>query len=293
MLELTRRQTVADVLADAARRLRGPEVQAPEREARSIWATVAGLHPAQVWIERERPADPTLLERFRALVERRAGGEPLAYVVGTTGFRTLELKVDRRAFIPRPETEGLVEVALRWAAEAWGAGVPWGPAADVGTGSGCIALSLAVEGRFERVVATDVSPEALSLAAENVERIQPPVPVELRQGALLDPLRNDRFAAIVSNPPYVAERERGQVERSVLDYEPSAALWSGPEGMDDTARLLAHASRYLISGGFLAVELDSRRSAPALQLARDAGWADATVMRDLFGRSRFLLARWE
>jgi release factor glutamine methyltransferase len=285
--------SVRDALHDGARRLAGPEVSAPEREARVLWAAVAHLHPAQVWIERDRPADPASLERFRALVERRRSGEPLAYVVGTAGFRTLDLVVDRRAFIPRPETEGLVESVLRSAAREWGTDRSWGRAVDVGTGSGCIALSLAVEGRFDRVVATDVSPDALALAQENVHRVAPPVPVELRRGALLEPLGDERFEVIVSNPPYVAELERRDVERSVLDHEPLQALFSGRDGLEHTAALLAGAPRHLVTGGLLAVELDCRRSRRALALARDSGWRDARVEYDLFGRTRFLLAHWE
>ena len=285
--------TVARALGEAAERLTGCDILAPEREARVLWAGLAGMHPAEVWVARDSLADTRLLGRFRDLVERRAAGEPLAYVLGAVGFRTLELKADRRAFIPRPETEGLVDAALRWARQSWGADGSWGAAADIGTGSGCIALSLAVEGRFERIVATDVSADALSLAAENLALVQPAVPVDLRQGRLLDALGAERFSAIVSNPPYVAERERADVERSVLDFEPAAALWSGPEGIDDTAALIAGAQHSLAPGGLLALELDSRRSQLAVQLARDGGWADATVERDLFGRNRFLLARWE
>lgn len=293
MPEVTIPSPLADALRAAERRLDSHGVPAAEREARALWAAVAGLHPAQVWVVRERPADPELLERFWALVERRTGGEPLAYVVGTAAFRTLDLVVDRRAFIPRPETEGLVETVLRWAATERSTTASWGHAADIGTGCGCVALSLAVEGRFERIVATDVSADALQVARENVRRLAPPVPVELREGALLAPLGEELFDVIVSNPPYVAEAEAGDIERSVLDHEPSQALFSGAAGMEHTAALLEGAARHLVSGGLLAVELDSRRSALALDLATQAGWRDARVEYDLFGRSRFLLARRE
>jgi len=187
----------------------------------------------------------------RAAAARRARGAPFAYAVGRAPFRHLTLAVDERVLIPRPETEQLVEEVLR--RTGGGRGV----AADVGTGSGAIALALAAEGGFERIVATDVSQDALDL---------------------------------VSNPPYIAYDEARDLPASVRDWEPAQALFAGDEGMAVIAGLVAGAMDVLVPGGLLALEVDSRRADRAAALARAAGFTDAEVVQDLAGRDRFVLA---
>lgn len=279
---------VADVLRTAARRLAARGVPAPEREARLLWAAVSLSHPAQVWIAREKAATAFEAARFSELLERRAAGEPLAYVTGSAAFRHLDLVVDRRVLIPRPETEGLVEAVLTEARQRWAAG-SWGNAADIGTGSGAIALSLALEGRFAHIVASDISPDALAVARLNIERVGPSVPVELRQGSLLEPLGAEQFRVIVANLPYVAESEWDEVDREVRDFEPHVALRGGVDGLQFARRLIERAGRSIAGRGLLALELDSRRVDAARAFARDCGW-DARVEQDLFGRPRYLLA---
>src|SRR5881628_3291798 len=175
-----------------------------------LWAAVAaaGTKPGDVWLQRDREPGAQLLEQFWHAVEQRSSGVPFAYAAGRVGFRTLELKLDARALIPRPETEGLVELVLRAMRETGnGKGETWGAVADIGTGCGCIALALAVEGAFERVIAVERSRDAAALARENVALLQPPLPVEVREGDLLGPLAGERYRAIVSNPPYLTEAE--------------------------------------------------------------------------------------
>src|SRR5213078_5272838 len=182
-----------------------------------------------------------LLEQFWHAVEQRSSGVPFAYAVGRVGFRTLDLRIDPRALIPRPETEGLVELVLRETGmRDAGCGMR-GTVADIGTGCGCIALSLAVEGRFERVIAVERSPEAADLARENVALVRPPVPVEVREGDLLAPLAGERCRAIVSNPPYLTEAEYLGLDQTVRLFEPRDALVSGPDGLAATRTLLAGA----------------------------------------------------
>lgn len=281
---------VRDVLTHAARALRGAGVAAPEREARVLWAGITAAHPAEVWLARDDPAEPAALARFDAMLRRRVAGEPLAYVLGTAAFRTLDLAVDRRVLIPRPETEGLVQRVLDWASSRYGADQSWGVAADVGTGSGCVALSLAVEGRFERVVATDLSAGALAVAAHNVRHVAPRAPVHLVRGSFVEALASGRFTVVAANPPYVAAAEWAEVDEAVASYEPAIALKSGEDGLDATRGLLAAAARCLCPGGLLALELDSRRSEAVLEAAQRLGWGSARVAPDLFGRPRFLLA---
>jgi release factor glutamine methyltransferase len=199
------------------------------------------------------------------------------------------LAVDERALIPRQETEELVGAVLEWAA----AGAPGGVAVDVGTGSGAIALALATEGRFDRVVATDVSLGALAVAAANVARLGAAAraPIELRHGSLLAPVADLRARVIVSNPPYVAYDEAAALPRSVRDWEPPVALFSGAGGMRATARIIGGAAPLLEPGGLLALEVDSRRASLAAELAMaDGRYADVGVRLDLSGRERILLA---
>src|SRR5947208_9737057 len=174
-----------------------------------LWAAVAGAgtKPGDVWLQRDQEPAAGLVDRFCRAVERRASGVPFAYAVGRTAFRTLDLTLDARALIPRPETEGLVDLVLRETGmRDAGCGMR-GVVADIGTGCGCIALSLAVAGAFARVIAVDSSCEAAALARENVAVVQPPVPVEVREGDLLAPVAGERCRAIVANPPYLTEAE--------------------------------------------------------------------------------------
>ena len=277
--------SLALVLDAAAATLARAGVREPRREAAALWGALAGRSPGAVWIERDRPAAPELGAPFREAVARRAAGVPSAYATGRVAFRTLDLAVDRRALIPRPETEGLVELVLRWAA-----GTPGGVVADIGTGTGCIALALAMEGWFERVIATDCSGEAAALAGENVARVRPGVPVEVRVGNLLAPIAAERCRVIVANPPYLTEGEWAALDPVVREFEPKRALASGPDGLVATRALLTEARTMLEPAGLLALEIDERRPAVVQALARDAGWSHVTIHQDLFGRPRYVLA---
>jgi len=284
-------QSVGDVLGAAAQDLERAGVKQPRREALTIWASLVGLEVGKVWLLQRRPADVSVVDRFGPAISRRAAGEPLAYVIGTAGFRTLDLTVDSRVLIPRPETEGLVEQVLAWGArrKAAAAGC-WGTAVDMGTGSGCVALSLAFEGRFQRVLATDTSAAALELARRNYATLAPPTPVEFRLGTGLDPVRDTAVDAVVSNPPYLTAGEFAALDRCVRDYEPRAALVGGSDGMEHIRVLLFDAVTLLVAGGLLAIEIDCNRADLALRMARGAGWHNARVEADIFARPRYLLA---
>ncbi len=285
MPEIASPASLASLLESAAATLVRSGVREPRREAAALWSALAGCSPGAAWIERDSPAAPALVDDFREAVARRAAGAPAAYATGRAAFRTLDLAVDRRALIPRPETEGLVELVLRWAV-----GKPGGLVADIGTGTGCIALALAMEGRFERVIATDSSVEAAALARENVAWVRPGVPVEVRVGDLLTPLAAERCRVIVANPPYLTEREWAALDPAVREFEPQAALASGPDGLAVTRALLSEARAVLEPGGLLALEIDERRPAAVRALAHDAGWSHVNIHQDLFGRPRYALA---
>ena len=281
-----------EVLEDAAHRLAASGLPTSRREATMLWAAVAGAgtKPGDVWLQRDQEPAAGLVDRFCRAVERRASGVPFAYAVGRTGFRTLDLKLDARALIPRPETEGLVDLVLRETGMRDARCGMRGVVADIGTGCGCIALSLAVEGAFERVIAVDSSCEAAALARENVALVQPPVPVEVREGDLLAPLTGERYRAIVCNPPYLTEAEYAALDPAVRLFEPREALVSGADGLTTTRALLTGAPALLEAGGFVALEIDERRADQVRALALRHGWSRVAVYDDLFGRSRFLLA---
>jgi len=281
-----RRYAIADALREAVERLAGAGLPDPRREARALWAAAAGagVKPGDVWLGRDRTAPPDVARRFRRAIERRASGMPFGYAVGRADFRSLELNLDPRALIPRPETEGLVDLVLK---RIKGTG---GVVADVGTGCGCIALALAVEGAFERVIAVERSADAAALARENVALVRPPVPVEVREGDLLAPLAGQRYRAIVSNPPYLTEAEYAALDPAVRLFEPRGALVSGDDGLTATRALLSGARALLEPGGFVALEIDERRADAVRALALRHDWSRVAVYDDLFGRARFLLA---
>lgn len=278
--------SIGACLDAAAARLAAAGHPQPRREARALWAALARQSTGDVWLTQDASAAPSAVDRFQDAVARRCDGVPFAYTVGCVTFRTLELALDPRALIPRPETEGLVELALGAAR----AGRPGGYAADIGTGCGCIALSLAVEGDFAGIVAVDRDASAATLARSNVARVSPRVPVEIRVGDLLAPLSGERYRAIVSNPPYLTEDEVAALDPAVRSFEPRAALDGGPDGLAPTRRLLAEGHTLLVPGGLLALEIDERRAPLVVALAHDHGWRRVTIHEDLFGRPRYALA---
>ena len=297
--------SIAAALAQAGQWLADAGLPNPRRETTALWAAIAGKKPGDVWLSREESPPPELVARFGEAVARRARGVPFAYAVGRVGFRTLDLKLDPRALIPRPETEGLVELVLAWTHGDRGSGLgtrngkpePRAPrpeargvVADVGTGCGCIALALAVEGDFDRVIAVERSAAAAALARENVALVRPRVPVDIREGDLLAPLAGTRCRAIVANPPYLTAAEYAALDAAVRDFEPREALVSGVDGLDATRALLAGAAACMVPQGLLAVEIDERRAEPVQALALGYGWDRVAVHEDLFGRPRFLLA---
>ncbi len=224
----------------------------------------------------------------RAAVSRLRRGAPFAYAVGRVTFRHLTLDVDERVLIPRPETEVLVEEVLRMTRGSSGVAI------DVGTGSGAIALSLASEGHFGKVIATDVSRDALAVARRNASVLAGALrsEIEFRHGSLLCPVRGVRAAVVVSNPPYISFDEAAALPPSVRDWEPSLALLSGAEGMAATIEIIRSAADVLQPAGLLALEVDTRRASLAAELlAVDPRYREVAVRLDLTGRERFVVAR--
>jgi release factor glutamine methyltransferase len=210
--------------------------------------------------------------------------------VGTAAFRELELKVDGRVLIPRPETEVLVDEVLEWAVSHGGEAPR---ALDLGTGSGAIALSLALEGPFQFVVATDASGDALAVARTNAEAAELSGKVDFREGSFFEPIRADEvFDVVVSNPPYVTEAEGRDLQPEVAEWEPHSALLGGPDGLDIIRGIVAGAEAHLRPGGLLAMEVGLGQAGPVVALLETAGgYDDARIRRDYTGRERMVLAR--
>lgn len=260
------------------------------REARLLVSGALDWSPGELARRIDQPVDDdgafALRERLMSFARRRALGEPLAYVLGVAHFRDLTLRVDARVLIPRPETEVVVEVALQQTRPHRG-----GVAVDIGTGSGAIAIALATEGRFDQVIATDISADALAVAQRNVETAAPSVPVALQLGADFAPLDGVLARVIVSNPPYIAYDEAVALPASVRDWEPVSALFAPDGGMARYHVLLASGARYLEPAGVVVLEVDARRAVETAALATQYGWDAVQLVRDLSGRDRVLVAR--
>jgi release factor glutamine methyltransferase len=230
---------------------------------------------------------------FEEMVARRAAGEPLQYVVGRWAFRGLDLFVDRRVLIPRPETEQVVEAALAELVRLPGAQPV---IVDLGTGSGAIALSLAAEGKRGAVWATDESADAIAVARANLAGLggRAAARVRLVEGswwsALPDELRG-RVGLAVSNPPYIASGEMASLPAEVAEWEPRSALHAGPTGLEDLAAIVSSAPDWLEPAGVLVVELAPHQTAAVERLARTAGFGQIEFRLDLAGRERVLIAR--
>ena len=266
---------------------------------------VSGLDRSR-WSE---PAPAVGRPRLNALVERRLAGEPLQYVLGRWSFRGLDLLVDPRVLIPRPETEVVAEVAIAEArrpgrrgdgaavsnAPAQDGGGPC-PVADLGTGSGALALALAAEVPGAEVWATDVSPAALEVARANVAAIGSTAAsrVHFAEGMWYEALParlQGRLRVIVSNPPYVTEAEFAGLPAEVRDHEPTGALVAGPTGRECLDHLVAGGLDWLEPGGSLVLELAPGQAAPMAAAAEEAGYDAVAIHPDLAGRSRVLVAR--
>jgi release factor glutamine methyltransferase len=278
------------LLDDGADRLARAGIDNAEQEARWLVQRASGLEGADLIAGLEEPAALGDATFFYDMLERRLRGEPLQYVLGSWGFRVLDLRVDNRVLIPRPETEALTQMALEECRR-----LDARRAVDLGTGSGAIALALAVEWTGIEVWATDISPDALAVAETNVAALgRIGEAVRLAQGSWYDALPAELGGAIdviVSNPPYVAEFEVEDLPEDVRAWEPLDALVSGPTGLEAIERIVADARLWLAQPGSLLVEIAPHQAAEAEAMARAAGFGSAAVWPDLTGRDRILLAR--
>jgi release factor glutamine methyltransferase len=319
--------TARALLAAAVPRLGAAGLPTARQDAEWLLGAALGTERFAAYVEPERPVSADTAERFRGLVERRARDEPLQHLLGFEDFRGLRLKVTPDVLIPRPETEGLVAWALEildtlpgdpLSVEGGRAGAISGPPlmvesqstgrvggdgtagaisrppliADIGTGSGAIACALASARPDARVIATDSSPAALRVAAENVRALGLAGRVELLAGDLLEPLTGrPRFDMIVANLPYIATEVIATLPREVRDFEPRAALDGGPDGLRPLRRLITTAPAALRPGGALVLEVGEDQAGAVASLLAAEGFEEIAARRDLRGAERYVAAR--
>ncbi len=276
--------------------LKERSIDEPALVARWLMARAIDTDPIHLYTDLDRPASPQERTALRDLVRRAAMHEPVQYLLGEGGFLGRQFEVGPGVLIPRTATEGLVQHVLTWHRGLAPEKRPdplW--IADIGTGTGCIAVTLALQLPTARVVAVDVSAEAVSYAARNVAKHGIGDRVEVAQGDLCEPLpsrgMDGRFHVIVSNPPYVDDARYEQIQPNIKSFEPAAALRGGADGLDIVRVLLDSAPQHLLHGGLLAVEVDDLHAAEACRIAAASGQlVDCRVLKDEFGDDRFVSA---
>jgi release factor glutamine methyltransferase len=299
--------TIRTLLDVSAQHMRQRGFEFPDRECQLLLGHVLAMSRIDLFCNFDRPVTPDETTRFRALYKRRLAHEPVAYLIGEVSFYHRNFKVDARVLIPRPETEFVVDRVVRAvkgdrrrddASES--AGAPEandggsdparGPSpriADIGTGSGAIAITLALDVPGASVVATDLSADALAVARDNAARLK--ATIDFREGDLLAPLAGDRFDVIVSNPPYIAPDERESIMPDVRDFEPHLALFSDAGRDAISERLIAGAAAHLNDGGWLILEMGADQSEALATFARASGaWREPQIEPDLAGIPRVL-----
>lgn len=279
-----------DLLKTTADFLQSRGSRSARLDADLLLCQVLGLSRTQLYMDLMRPLTTAEVDGYRALVKRRAKLEPMAYIAGTKGFWKHDFAVDKRVLIPRPETERIVEEAAKALAARKEEPLR---IVDVGTGSGCIACSLAAEFPQATVVAIDASADALEVAAANATSLGLRERVKLVRGDLLAPLlaRGSKVDLIVSNPPYIGTGERERMDEDVKLHEPELALFAGRDGLGLIRRLVVEAAQLLEPEGYLFVEHGDLQGPATRALAEAAGLEQVTTLKDYSHLDRLLVAR--
>lgn len=292
--------TVLEVIQKSADFLAKKGVESPRLQVELLLAHLLKMPRMKLYLNFERALSPTELDAVRELVKRRGQREPLQHIVGSTSFCGLEIAVNRHVLVPRPETELLAEEGWKFLLEstlqrASGQEQPkgWTPTAlDFGTGSGCIAIALGAKCPTVRVVALEVSTEALAVARQNAARNGVIERIQFVGGdgfaALPDAAR---FDLIISNPPYIPTAEIASLQPEVRDHDPRGALDGGSDGLDFYRRLASQAAGFLKPGGKIMVELGDGQASAARQIFEAEKWIVEAVMEDYTQRPRILIAR--
>jgi release factor glutamine methyltransferase len=270
---------IGEALRAAVDAMKAAGVETPRLDAERLLAAALESDRSHLASSPEAEIPPAATRRFGEAVRRRLRREPVAYILGRRGFRHLELAVDPRVLIPRPETELLVELAHELAPET---------VLDVGTGSGAVALAIAAELPAAKVTATDTSPGALAVAADNAQQLGLASRVRFREGT--SPGEGEEFDLVVANLPYVSEGDWGKLQPEVTEWEPREALLAGPDGLD---AFRAVVPLLATSTGTLALEIGERQGVAVAEILRSAGFERAESRADLAGIERLVVGRKE
>lgn len=291
---------VRAALKEGMARLRAAQVGSPTLAAELLLMHVLGCDRAWIYAHPEQPIDAATARRYLELVARRTAGEPTQYLTGRQEFWGLEFEVTPAVLIPRPETEHVIEVALERLGKRGikidmrtGEPSPRLRIADVGTGSGCIAVALAHELPHAEIFATDISGDALEVAHRNASRHSVAQQLHFIQTDLLADLLDKPgwFDVVVSNPPYVARNEAAELQREVREHEPAAALFGGPTGIELYERLIDQAAAFLVPGGILVLELGYNCADGVREILRSQrAWVNVSITNDLAGIPRVAVA---
>jgi len=278
--------TILEVLRWTIGRFERHGIETARLDAELLATRAFSRTRVELYTHYDQPLDETELGGYRALVQRRLAGEPVAYILGRKEFWSIDLAVDARVLIPRPDTETLVEQGLELLAKL-GAERPSCRVVDIGTGSGAVAIALKKERPADEVFAVDASPDALAVAKENAERLN--LAVTFLQGDLLAPVVG-QFALIVSNPPYIPTKEIDALSAEVRS-EPRMALDGGEDGLALVRRLVDEAKGALAEGGWLAMEIGAGQAAATMGILREAGYRDVGSRRDLASIERVVFGQ--
>ena len=277
--------TVRRILEWTTSFLKQKGVESPRLEAELLLAHARHCQRIRLYTDIDTELTDAERTQMRESVQRRAKREPLAYIVGTREFYGRTFEVGQGVLIPRPETETLVDVCLERIPKDQPRTV-----AEVGFGSGCIAITIARQRPNCTVYATDNSPRAMEIASRNVEKLEVAGRVNLLAGDVVQPLLETgiQFDGLVSNPPYIREDERESLQPEVVQHEPAEALFSGKDGLDIVRRLVADAAKILKPGGFIALELDPAQCQTVAELLKSSGFSSTEIRRDLSGNERIV-----
>jgi release factor glutamine methyltransferase len=280
---------ILDLLKSAAKQLREAGVESPKSEVEWLLAALLNTDRANLYLMRERELQPNEQANFEALLRRRLKREPLQYILGVCEFYGFEFVVSPVVLIPRPETELLVERVVELASNFSSPRI-----IDLGTGSGCIAVSLAKLMANARLVATDISPAALEIAQSNAQRLGVAERIEFRLADITQPeafSSSEPFDIVVSNPPYILETERASLQPEIRDWEPAAALYVEDDGLKFYRCIIDYCQKHLRAGGWVASEMASQRSSAIAGLFREAGFHHVQTIKDLTGFDRHVIGQ--
>jgi release factor glutamine methyltransferase len=296
-LELTTyivRVTVLEVIQRSTEFLAKKGVDSPRLQTELLLAHLLKLPRMQLYLNFERTLSPTELDACRELVKRRAQREPLQHIVGSASFCGFEIAVNRNALVPRPETELLAERGWTFLNQRGAAGGQAITALDFGTGTGCLAIVLALKCPLAHIYAEDISPKAIALARQNTAQHNVVDRIQFLEGDGFRAIpRGTQFDLIISNPPYIPTAEIDQLEPEVRDFDPRQALDGGPDGLDFYRRIAREAAPFLKPAGRIMLEFGDAQGQRIRDLFEQQKWIVEGIEEDYTHRPRFLIARWD